>query len=169
MIPETSGDSCTVAAALQASVGCAVAGIATNPAINPHATTKARHAAYSRPIPLVNPSPMSLAPIQQVTIIGGGTAGWMAAAALSKVLPAHIEIRLVESEEIGTVGVGEATIPMIKLYNSALDLDEAEFMRETQASFKLGIQFVDWWKQGSSYIHGFGVIGQDWEWLRMHH
>jgi tryptophan halogenase len=113
--------------------------------------------------------------ITQIVVVGGGTAGWMAAAALSKVLNRDYSIRLVESEEIGTVGVGEATIPMIKLFNSALELDEAEFVRETQGSFKLGIEFVNWGQVGDSYIHGFGKIGQDLGlvpfhqyWLKMH-
>lgn len=91
----------------------------------------------------------------------------MTAALFGKLFQGLYDIELVESEAIGTVGVGEATIPPIKKYNELIQLDEAEFMRRTQATFKLGIQFVDW-TPGESYIHAFGVIGQDWEWLRCH-
>ncbi|WP_374275185.1 tryptophan halogenase family protein [Brevundimonas sp.] len=106
--------------------------------------------------------------LQSILIIGGGTAGWMTAALLSKLFKGRYAITLVESEAIGTVGVGEATIPAIKKFNELLELDENDFMRRTQGSFKLGIQFVDWWKKGDSYIHGFGVIGRNLEWLRCH-
>ena len=99
--------------------------------------------------------------IKTIAIIGGGTAGWMSAAALAKSFGKTIQIQLVESEEIGLIGVGEATVPHISAFNRLLGIDEAEFVRETQGTFKLGIQFNDWGQIGDSYIHGFGTIGRD--------
>jgi len=102
--------------------------------------------------------------IKQILIVGGGTTGWMAAAALSHLLTGtSISIRLIESEAIGTVGVGEATIPPIKMFNDMLGLNENEFVKETQATFKLGIEFIDWKRLGHSYIHPFGDFGIDFD------
>lgn len=100
-------------------------------------------------------------PVRSIAIIGGGTAGWMSAAAISRSFGRKIDVVLVESEEIGTIGVGEATVPHLSAFNRLLGIDEAEFVRETQGSFKLGIQFNDWGQIGDSYIHGFGSIGRD--------
>ena len=102
----------------------------------------------------------ALKPVRRVVIAGGGTAGWMAAAGLSKCLGKQVDIRLVESEEIGIVGVGEATVPTIHTMLHILELDEAEFMRETQATIKLGIQFDNWRNIGEHYFHSFGNTGQ---------
>lgn len=98
--------------------------------------------------------------IRSVIIIGGGTSGWMCAAAMAATLGSTgLKIRLIESEAIGTVGVGEATLPHIRFFNAKLGIDEAELMAATQATFKLGIEFKDWGKLGDSYIHPFGDFG----------
>src|ERR1700712_5618289 len=109
--------------------------------------------------------------IKNIVIVGGGTSGWMTAAALAKVVKKNnfCNVRLVESEEIGSVGVGEATIPQIQLFNTFLDLDENEFVKKTQGTFKLGIQFVNWPAIGEKYIHAFGDVGKDIESIQFYH
>ena len=106
-------------------------------------------------------------PVRRVTIVGGGTAGWMTAAMLSQWL-SQVEIRLVESDEIATIGVGEATIPHIRNYLTLAGIDPLKMISETKATFKLGIHFVDWGAPGETYIHGFGKIGRDMLWLHPH-
>jgi tryptophan halogenase len=100
-------------------------------------------------------------PVRRVVIVGGGTAGWMSAAALSKTMGKVLDITLVESDEIGTVGVGEATIPTMITFHNLLGLNEAEFMAATNATFKLGISFENWRDVGQDYIHSFGTTGTD--------
>ncbi len=112
---------------------------------------------------------MLITPVRRIVVVGGGTAGWMTAAALSKVLDRQYQVQLVESDEIGIIGVGEATIPNIKNFNQALEIDEDEFLRTTQGTFKLGIEFVDWGGLGDRYIHGFGKIGQELDGVPFHH
>ena len=107
--------------------------------------------------------------IRKIVIVGGGTAGWMAAAALSNHLGASCPIELVESDEIGIVGVGEATIPLIVAFNRTLGIDESEFLKATRGTFKLGIEFVNWAAIGDRYIHGFGKLGPDLDGLPFHH
>ncbi|MBW3164232.1 tryptophan halogenase family protein [Ferrimonas balearica] len=106
---------------------------------------------------------------QQVVILGGGSAGWMTAAMLARVLGSAVTVTLVESEQIGTVGVGEASIPPLALFNQALGIDQAEFMAATAATFKLGIQFEHWGQQGDRYLHAFGAIGRDLGLTPFHH
>ncbi len=113
--------------------------------------------------------------MKNIVIVGGGTAGWMAAAALSRVLgKGRHNLTLIESDDIGTVGVGEATIPMIDFFHKVLGVTPVDILRETEATFKLGIEFVDWRKPGHRYFHPFGNYGTDMggigfrqHWLRM--
>ncbi|WP_371868520.1 tryptophan halogenase family protein [Telluria aromaticivorans] len=100
-------------------------------------------------------------PVRRVVIAGGGTAGWMAAACISKVLGKQLDVILVESDEIGTVGVGEATIPTLMNFHNLLEINEQEFMAETKATFKLGISFENWRNVNEDYIHSFGLTGTD--------
>ena len=109
------------------------------------------------------------ASFKNIVIVGGGSAGWMTAAALSSLLkPKDVSITLVESDQIGTVGVGEATIPDIINFNRILGIREADFMRATNATFKLGIEFADWGRKGDTYIHPFGAHGVDMQGIDFH-
>jgi tryptophan halogenase len=96
----------------------------------------------------------------KVVVAGGGTAGWLTAFSLVTRLGKLLDITLVESDQIGTVGVGEATIPTMRTFHGLIGIDEKEFMAATQATFKLGIQFDNWGQQGDSFFHSFGEIGQ---------
>lgn len=104
-------------------------------------------------------APLSRDPIRSVVIVGGGTAGWMTAAVLAKAFGRALKITLIESEEIGIVGVGEATIPQIRHINNFLEIDENAFLKATNGTFKLGIEFNDWGRLGDRYLHAVGDIG----------
>ena len=108
--------------------------------------------------------------VKEIVIVGGGTAGWMAASALSILLKnPQIKIRLIESEQIGTVGVGEATIPHIRYFNQLLGLNEPDFLKKTNATFKIGIEFVNWGQIGESYFHSFSPYGVNMDGIHFHH
>jgi len=107
--------------------------------------------------------------IQSIVIVGGGTAGWMTAASLQQHFKHLVKITLIESSAIGSVGVGEATIPTIRRFYYDLGMNDLDVMRATHATCKLGIQFNDWYQQGASFIHPFGMFGQDVRGIGFHH
>jgi tryptophan halogenase len=119
---------------------------------------------------MMNGSPMQADKIGSIAIIGGGTAGWIAASTLARVFRRNgPTITLIESSEIGTIGVGESTIPPIVSFNRWLGLDEGQFIRETNATIKLGIEFPDWYRLGHTYFHPFGPVGAPLDMVAFHH
>jgi tryptophan halogenase len=112
---------------------------------------------------------MSSGPVSRIVIAGGGSAGWMVAAALGRFLDSRYQVTLVESEAIGTVGVGEATIPQIHLFNRSLGIDERQFVAATEATYKLGIEFDGWTRRGHRYMHAFGPVGRGLGLVPFHH
>src|SRR3954465_2300805 len=112
---------------------------------------------------------MELGEVVNIVVVGGGTAGWMTASALVKLLPGRCTVHLIESEAIGIVGVGEATLPHIRAFNERLGIDEADFMATTPATFKLGLEFQGWRPPGDSCIHPFGTHGSDKSDVPFHH
>jgi tryptophan halogenase len=107
--------------------------------------------------------------IRKVLVVGGGSAGWMTAAMLGQILRHDCEVTLVESDDIGIVGVGEATIPPIRTFNQTLGIVERDFIRATQATFKLGIEFVGWGDRETRYFHPFGTHGRNFDMVSLHH
>ena len=107
--------------------------------------------------------------VKKVVVLGGGTSGWMSAAFLKKMFTDQVDVELVESDAIGTIGVGEATIPPIRLFNNVLGINEAEFIKETKATIKLAIKFENWKNVGESYYHTFGSAGKSNPFCHFHH
>ncbi|MGI2104055.1 tryptophan halogenase family protein [Shewanella frigidimarina] len=107
--------------------------------------------------------------IKNIVIVGGGTSGWMTAAMLAKLFKTQLNISLIESDTIGTIGVGEATIPPLQIFNSVLGISEKDFIKATQATYKLGIEFENWHQQGDAYMHAFGNVGRDLGFTTFHH
>jgi len=112
---------------------------------------------------------MSTGPLEKIVIVGGGTAGWITAAVLVRFVRARIPIELIESEDIGIVGVGEATVPVIRALNGLLGIDERDFLARTQGSYKLGVEFRDWARPGNVHFHFFGDFGDVIDGISAHH
>src|SRR5580765_3711016 len=112
---------------------------------------------------------MTEQPHRRIVIVGGGTAGWMTAAALGRFLTSGWSLTLLESDEIGTIRVGEATIPSINMFNDALGINEAEFLSATGGTYKLGIAFEGWGRPDQGYVHAFGLVGSALGVVPFHH